>query len=348
MKDVNLIDLRNLPGSESGFVVKGEGKFPRFAKYEDGTLFVATHRGTHQLGKDNSLQGFLSADGGRTWSEPRTMFRQHGIDPRSPAVGVGPDGVLYAGWRERRWDDATNSRVAFYKSDDQGLSWQFVSEVTMPDDRRLGQTYGKLRFTTERETLLCVYTADKERKGPMDSRLFVSEDQGRTWTQRSIIRRGANETSLVSCPDGSLLAIYRNNEPGVPGMAESLWATRSDDGARTWQEPVPVTEAREHPAEAVFLDDDVLLCCYSHRHEPFGVRAKISLDAGRMWRDDVELLVDDTWSRADCGYPTVEIVRNDTLLIAWYVNEDHPVRLDRERQCRTLHVPLGTLRSIAL
>lgn len=34
------------------------------------------------------------------------------IDLRSPAVGVGPDGVLYASWRERKWDDSSYSRVA--------------------------------------------------------------------------------------------------------------------------------------------------------------------------------------------------------------------------------------------
>lgn len=104
-------------------------------------------------------------------------------------------------------------------------------------------------------------------------------------------------------------------------------------------------EPCEHPAEAIFLDDATLLCLYSHRHEPFGVRGKISHDAGRSWREDLVLLIDDTWLHADCGYPTVEIVGGEELLIARYVNDDQSTELQRDRQCRTLRVNLGALRS---
>lgn len=339
------VDLRTLPGSEAGHAVKGEGKFPRFAQWDDGTLFLATHRGTHQPARDNSLQGLVSDDAGRTWSEPRTMFHKPGIDPRSPAVGVGPDGVLYAAWRERQWDNASDSRVAFYRSNDRGRSWTFVSEVGLPDENRVGHPYGKLVFNDDGEILLCIYTIDADGQGAMHSRLMVSGDNGRSWSQRSVIRRGANETSLIRCPDGSLLALYRDNTPGTRGIEESVWATRSTDDGRTWDAPVRVTEKSEHPAEAIFIDDQTLLRFYSRRHEPFGVRATVSYDAGRTWRKELELIVDDTWTHYDCGYPTVEIVEGDTLLIAWYVNKDNSKSLERDRQCRTLRVKLETLRS---
>ena len=338
-----LIDLRELPGAETGHIAKGEGKFPRFAQFPDGAVFVATHRGKHQPARDNSLEGFVSTDGGRTWSPPQEMFYEPGIDPRSPAVGVGPDGVLYAGWRERKWDDPADSRVAFYRSEDRGRSWEFVSEIQIPENDRVGHPYGKLLFDGDR-TFIPVYTAAKNGKGVMDSRLFVSDDRGKTWRQRSIIQSGANETFFMRRPNGNWLAFYRDNQPDVRTIEEKLWLRVSEDDGQTWGEATPLTRAGEHPAEAIFLDDETLVCFYGHRNEPFGVRARVSHDAGRTWRDDIELVVDDTWTHYDCGYPTTELVDDgQTLLIAWYVNKDGSKNLERDRQCRQLRIPRKAL-----
>ena len=339
-----LIDLRNLPGSEQGHVVKGEGKFPRFARFDDGAVFVATHRGSHQSARSNSLQGFVSTDGGRTWSEPREMFYKPGIDPRSPAVGVGPDGVLYAGWRERKWDDPADSRVAFYRSEDRGRNWTFVSEINLPDETRVGHPYGKLLIDNDR-ILIPVYTIAKTGKGPMDSRLFVSNDRGESWHQQSIIQEGANETFVTRRPNGDVLAFYRDNHPDIRGIEEKLWLRVSQDAGQTWGEAVRLTTAGQHPAEAVCLDNRTWVCFYSHRTKPFGVRARVSDDAGHTWRGDIELMVDDTWTHFDCGYPTAELVDDgDTLLIAWYVNNDKPEDLQRDRQCRMLRVKADALK----
>jgi hypothetical protein len=336
------VDLRELPGSEQGHVVRGEGKFPRFARYDDGTVFVATHRGSHTPGPDNSLQGFISTDGGRNWSDPREMFREQGIDPRSPAMGVGPDGVLYGAWRERQWDEPSNSRVAFYQSEDRGREWTFVTEIEIPDDNAVGHPYGRLLFDDGR-IYVPIYTISDSRS-VMDSRLFVGNDEGTSWQQRAIIREGANETFLTRRPGGQLLALYRDNQPDVKSIREKVWMTTSDDDGHTWRDPTPLTDRGEHPAEAVFLDDETLLCLHGHRTSPYGVRGRVSPDGGRTWRDDLELLVDDTWRDPDCGYPTAEVVDGDeTLLIAWYVNDDGSDELDRDRQCRTLRVDLPEL-----
>lgn len=337
------IDLRKLPGSELGHVVRGEGKFPRFAQFADGAVFVATHRGSHQPARDNSLQGFLSNDGSCTWSGPREIYRTLGVDPRSPAVGVGPDGVLYAGWRELKWDDPADSRVAFYRSEDRGRTWTFVSEINLPDETRVGHPYGKLLIDNSR-ILIPVYTVAKTGEGAMDSRLFASNDRGENWQQQSIIQEGANETFLTRRPNGDVRAFYRDNQPGIRSIEEKLWLCISKDEGRTWGKSAQLTDKGQHPAEAVFLDEQTLLCFYGHRNKPFGVRARVSHDAGRTWRDDLELVVDDSWLHFDCGYPTAELVDGgDTLLIAWYVNRDGSDNLERDRQCRTLRVKTGAL-----
>jgi hypothetical protein len=337
-----VIDLRELPGSEQGHVVRGEGKFPRFARYDDGTVFVATHRGSHKPAPDNSLQGFISTDGGRNWSDPREMFREQGIDPRSPAMGVRPDGVLYGAWRERQWDEPSNSRVAFYRSEDRGREWTFVTEIEIPDDNAVGHPYGRLLFD-DGHIYAPIYTISDSR-ALMDTRLFVGEEGGSSWEQRAIIQSGTgeaggNETFLTRRPNSDLLAFYRDHRLDERSLRAKVWVATSDDDGHTWSDPTRLTDRGEHPAATVFLDDDVLLCLYSHRNPPFGVRGHVSLDGGRTWRDDLELIVDDSRTHWDCGYPTATVVDGgETLLIAWYVNDDGADDLDQRRQCRTLRV----------
>jgi hypothetical protein len=325
------IDLRALDGSETGCVCTGEGKFPRLAQYADGTLFVATHRGTHHEGANNSLQGFVSEDGGRTWGPARTMCERAGIDPRSPAIGVGPDAALYCGWKELAVGQPGVSRVCFYRSDDCGGHWQFLAEIPVAEPERRGHTFGKLLFEADGTILMNVYTFDTGRATRMDSRLYAGRADGTRWTLRSTIAECANETSLLWLRDGALLAQYREDAEG-----QRVSQRESRDSGRTWMEPAPVTAASELPAESIALPGGRALCVYGRRHPPFGVRARLSEDGGRSWRDDVEFVVDDTAPSGDCGYPTAERLADGTLVVCWYVNNDRPADVQAERQCRWL------------
>lgn len=338
---MEIIDLRTFDGADAGVVCAGEGKFPRLAQYADGALFVAGHRGFHYLSYEgNSLQGFVSDDGGRSWSAPLPMCERDGVDPRSPAVGVGPDGILYAGWKELRSADPTDSRILFHRSADRGASWERRAEVPIPEPDRRGHTYGKLLFEDDGTILMNVYTYVPGRK-EMDARIYAGRDGGTTWTRRGLIGEGLNETSLYRRADGDLLAFARTADE-----EERVRCMRSDDGGRSWRQEALVTSAKEIPAECVSLGDGLVVCFFGRRHAPCGVRARVSDDDGLTWREDLEILVDDGCPDFDCGYPTATVV-DDHLLVLWYVNNDHaaPDRVAAERRCLRLRCPVDALRA---
>ena len=335
---VRQIDLRELPEAEFGYVCKGEGKFPRMVQFSDGTLFVTTHRGTHKPGPNNAQYGFRSADGGRTWEGPFALCDRPGIDPRSPAIGVAPDGTLCAGWKELPFERQDESEVVFQRSPDRGEHWELVGVVAMPEKNRLGHTYGKLLFEDDGAILMHVYTFPSPGatgcKRAMDSRLFESADHGATWQRRGLIAERANETAIIRRRDGALLAAARTDERDPRLIA----LTSSDDG-RTWTAHGPITGPREIPAELLRLSNGWLVCFYGQRNPPYGVCAKVSFDDGETWADDFDLLVEDSWPTRDCGYPTAELLSNGAVVVAWYVNSDGPASLREERQCRRLRFP---------
>ena len=331
-----LIDLREAPGAEPGHICKSEGKFPRMVQFPDGTLFVTTHRGTHKVGPANAQYGFRSADGGRTWEGPFALCDRAGVDPRSPAIGVAPDGTLCAGWKELPLDWPEESEVVFYRSADRGETWRRVGVADVPGKDRLGHTFGKLVFEEDGVILMHVYTFAKgeaERQtAPRESWLLESSDGGATWAPRGKIADDANETSVIRRRDGSLLAAVR--ACGAEG--QRLITVTSTDGGRVWGARQAITGVHEIPGGWLKLSEGRLVCFYGHRNPPYGVRGRISFDEGETWREDVTLVVDDTWPTRDCGYPTAERLPDGTCVVAWYVNHDDPEDVLEQRQCRRL------------
>ena len=82
-----------------------------------------------------------------------------------------------------------------------------------------------------------------------------------------------------------------------------LAVSRSTDGGVTWDEPSPVTNAREHPADLTLLANGWVILFFGVRHEPFGVQVLVSKDNGRAW-DKRRLIVCDDLGDNDLDYPS--------------------------------------------
>jgi hypothetical protein len=70
-----------------------------------------------------------------------------------------------------------------------------------------------------------------------------------------------------------------------------------------------------NPPSLVRLRDGRLCVAYGYRREPFGMRAKLSLNEGRSWGEEIVLRADGrTW---DIGYPRM-VQRSDGKLVTIY------------------------------
>jgi predicted neuraminidase len=208
-------------------------------------------------GGDNDKGYFVAAtsdDGGATWSKPRLV-----IDPPDVPPGPGlPDGLRRRILVGNFWTDPTGKLWLFFDQslgyyDGRAGSWAIT--CTNPDDespvwsapRRIwhGASLNKPLVLKNGEWLMPISLWQRHHIRPASlqnefheldadrmAHLFVSTDQGATWTQRggvSIPQTNFDEHMFVERRDGSLWMLARTNY----GIAE----TTSTDGGRTWSEP---------------------------------------------------------------------------------------------------------------
>ena len=98
---------------------------------------------------------------------------------------------------------------------------------------------------------------------------------------------------------------------------------QSVDGGQNWEFLSKVADIEGNngnPPSLVSLLDGRLCVAYGYRDAPFGIRAKLSLDNGKTWGDEI-ILRDDgrTW---DLGYPRM-VQREDGKLVTIYYYTTH-------------------------
>ena len=119
--------------------------------------------------------------------------------------------------------------------------------------------------------IVSVYAIDHDG----DERPYVlrSEDAGRTWRLHDLCARvkavPANETALCEVAPGRLIALTRAELGRGDHHLLQMW---SDDGGRSWTEPIK-TPIWGHPAHLLKLADGRILCTHGYRRPPLGVRA---------------------------------------------------------------------------
>jgi len=139
-----------------------------------------------------------------------------------------------------------------------------------------------------------------------------------------------NETALIALPEGDLLALLRGAD-----KAQGLHSTRSNDGGRTWSDPVPITRPSQHPADLIRLSNGDILLVYGNRNPPYRVEGRISGDNGNSWLDLLLTFSGHLYgyteedSRAtDLGYPSSVVTADGQGITMYYYNPDMRNRKD--------------------
>lgn len=106
-----------------------------------------------------------------------------------------------------------------------------------------------------------------------DSALMVSTDGGKSWEEQLVPGSvGCVHMNLTVLKDGNLLALYRSR------WADSIYASRSEDGGVTWSEPV-ATELPNNNSSIQFtaLEDGRLALIYNHSKAGADTERRLSL-----------------------------------------------------------------------
>ena len=106
---------------------------------------------------------------------------------------------------------------------------------------------------------------------------------------------------------------------GVRGEFEyfSTYQSVSTDGGRTWTEPVALLDRfGGSPPHLFKTSDGILLCTYTQRHAPCGIKVMFSLDDGKTWDTGYDLYVNE--NMVDIGYSSTVELPSGELLTAFY------------------------------
>jgi hypothetical protein len=195
------------------------------------------------------------------------------------------------------------------RSADGGITWsaRYPTIVNSP--------HGPFQLTDGRLLYAGVELWTKERRVGV----CESTDDGQTWRWLAPIpaRPGDNTAAYhelhgVEIADGRIIVHIRIHNK--TNTNETL-QTESTDGGKTWTVPRPFG-VWGLPSFLTRLRDNRLLMTYSHRREPLGNQARLSLDHGRTWSEPLPISADaTTW---DLGYPSTVELADSTLLTVWY------------------------------
>lgn len=320
--------------------------WPTLARRRSGELLLVWSGGREAHVCPFGRVDFMgSADGGRTWSYPRTLI-DSAIDDRDAGVIETAAGTLLVttfsslayepalakaeadatagkeSWdaaRLARWT-ASRDRISpeqrkaqlgtwMIRSTDGGLEWSGRYRVP------LNSPHGPVQLEDGR--LLYAGKAlwtDESAVG-----VSFSGDDGRTWGAITRIpTRGGDdpldyhELHAVDAGGGRIVAQIRNHNSR--NRRETL-QTESNDGGETWSEPRSIG-VQGYPSHLLKLRDGRLVMTYGHRRPPRGNQARISEDAGRSWSEPI--LLSDDGSSTDLGYPSTVELEDGSLVSVWY------------------------------
>lgn len=322
---MNTIDVRQLPGTEVVTVTQGEGYFPVVTVLDEHELLAVLRGGAGHIGLGGCLDVVRSTDDGRTWSALLTVTNSE-RDDRNPALGVASDGtiVLAYHWQgnyteEGKWEPSLNKvDTRVIRSYDGGKTWG--------DDELLNYTplnsaspFGKIR-NIDGTLIMPIYAGptigDTEKAVKVDpptcpTYLLRSTDNGRTWSDPTLVALGLNEADFLLLPSGEWLFAARTEKGGA------IYILHSSDAGRTWQFTGQATEPAEHPPDLTLLSNGWILLVFGHRHPPFGVQGIVSKDDGYTWEPQ-RLIFEDQLFGGDIGYPSTARLSNGRLVTLFY------------------------------
>jgi hypothetical protein len=289
---------------------------------------------THSIDWDRPAQHLLarSEDGGESWKieHPISLKAPDGVKQANVPVEPGgkqpvdcPGGIDFSNPNfafTARMEGVDIGPSRFYYSYDRGSTWQ--GPFRMPNFGQKGIAARTDYLVNGKHDATLFLTAAKSNGKEGRVICVRTRDGGKTWKFSSFVgpEPGENDMAIMPSsvrlsPDVILTAIRH------PGWIDLY---RSGDDGETWSflsKPAPNTGAHHgNPPCLVKLKDGRLAITYGFRAEPYGIRARISDDAGKTWGKEILLRTDGgTW---DLGY-TRTVQRPDGKLVTVYYFNDN-------------------------
>jgi photosystem II stability/assembly factor-like uncharacterized protein len=237
---------------------------PGFEKLDFRSLYAHDEKNAVIANAGYPANILVTNDGGRSW---KTVFIL-----RDSAAFI--DGIDF--WNRNEgiiYGDPMNSKMFLLRTNDGGNTW-----IASPDNERPTLNEGEASFAASGTNIKCLGKSTVViATGGITSRLWKSEDKGRSWSKSAVpIIQGKPTTGIFS------VAINKKNAVVVGGdyIQDTLKLNHvfiTKDGGKTWMHPD--TPTRGYRECVQYLDSQLLIAT-----GPTGT--EISLDGGLTWRPE--------------------------------------------------------------
>lgn len=320
--------------------------WPTLTRRRDGELLLAFSGGreTHVC-PFGRLEWMRSHDNGVHWSWPQVLY-DGPIDERDAGIVETAKGTLLVTTFTSLAYEAIFERAKKAKPGEPGsfadekllAEWQAIQDRLTDQQRRDEVGMYMIRSTDGGVTWSQRYSVPvNSPHGPVvsasgrllypgkalwtDGSIGVCEstDDGLSWDWIGHIPTRAgddhgkyHELHAVEVSNDKWICHIRNENKS--NFGETL-QSESSDGGRTWTIPHSI-DVWGLPSHLLKLTDGRLLMSYGYRRSPFGVRARVSSDAGATWSEPI--LISTDGANGDLGYPSTVECSDGTMITVWY------------------------------
>lgn len=316
--------------------------WPTLAKLQDGRLAVGASgfRVEHVCPFGKSVISY-SSDGGENYTLPAPVIDTPLDDRDAGICTFGDKGVIFT-----TFNNSAEMQREYNK--DNVYVQSYIDTITPEDEEKYlgalfrisndcGITFGKIHHSPvtsphgpvqlKNGTVMWAGTRFDDIFGGVEVHLLDTES-GKTELIGKITSSDKNvvlnEPHMVELPNGRLICHIRGeNAELFNGGDEELFTvfqSVSDDGGRTWSEPVMLLDKTGGaPPHLLLLKSGLLISAYGRRKPPYGIMAMISADGGENWETDIPIC--DNLATDDLGYPSTVELDDGTLVTVFYAAE---------------------------
>ena len=351
--------------------------WPNLAELKDGTILCAFRHAPDR--QNQPLYGccvhldpeakdvcIRSYDGGNTFDQQLyTILDEEMISNQDPCLKVLSDGRILstsyrwlcvpAGkgaeeWGEERFShfgttffdecDAFLGEVSCCYSDNNGITWNLVPGISVPDALSGAAVRGNI-VELPNGDLLMPYYIKMDYDQLSTAALFRSGDHGESWQPYSVIatdlqaKKNFYEPNIILTKSGRLVALMRteadpndpNPPPGCYDNYLNVHMAVSEDYGKTFG---PVEEIKNfwgsNPINILQLKNGKVLVTYGYRREPYSVRARICNGELTDLGEVEEFVLRDDSPNNDLAYTSAIQLENGDILVAYYFSQPDGIR----------------------